>query len=240
MTKQLIIFSILIAFISCQKNEDENISDTISGNGDMEVNQFTIDGFYEVYAEDAYNLVFIQDSTWEIKVEAESNIMPYVETYTQNNTLIIENKDDIELETTKPITIEIHHRGLEKIAINGAANMVGNNVANHMHLSITGEANVMAEINCYELDVTISGVGVLNLSGEANESHITITGTGEIYADSLKMVKSWNTISGIGTEYLNVSNELHVDITGIGHVYYIGNPKVVSTITGMGSVERKP
>lgn len=233
----LIIIISLLLFSSCDFSDvgDEKIH----GNGKVQTNKYNIDGFFEITTNGAYNIIMIQDSTWDVIVEAESNILPLIELDKRENTLVIENSDGYEFDLTEPINVTVHHRGLDKVSLNGAGNITGDNTNSHINFFISGAGNITANIDCNELDVSVSGVGDLSFSGNTNESYITISGTANVFAQNLEIKKSWNTISGEGNEYLNVSEELHIDISGVGYVYYWGDPVVSSHITGVGNVVKK-
>lgn len=237
MKKIIPFFLSTIFLISCDFSDMSD--DKIQGNGVLEENTFIIDEFFNIDIDGAYNLVFIQDSTWQVLVEAESNILPLIDIYKNNNTLIVKNESGIEFDLNEPIVVEIHHQGINSLDFAGAGKISGKNYYSQIHYYLSGASEVNMELICSELDVTVSGTAVLTFSGEAIESYITIAGTGTVYAEELVVEKSWNTISGEGTEYLNVSEQLSADISGVGYIYYIGNPVLITKILGVGSVTKK-
>ncbi|MBI9068038.1 MAG: DUF2807 domain-containing protein [Salinivirgaceae bacterium] len=237
--KYLLVFIVpLFIFISCDFSDIND--EKVHGNGIVQTNEYTFDGFFEVCTNGAYNLILVQDSTWDVTVEAESNILPLIEIVKQGSSLVIENEEGYEFDLSEPINVTIHHRGLEKVVLNGAGKITGENINNHINFFMSGAGEIDAEIDCYELDISASGENEITLSGIASLAHITISGMGKVFAKDLEIEKSWNTILGLAYEHLNVSEELHVDISGEGYVYYYyHDPEIDQSISGVGVIEKK-
>lgn len=242
------LFSILVicsfVFASCSPEDEELLPNTITGNGEMESTNYFMDNFYQLEIEDQFFVTLVQDSTWKIELEGESNIIPYIDIFVRNSssqskTLVIKFNDEVELKPTENINVVVHHRGLERVSLMGAGGVYGYNNSNHIHYDLSGSGTFDVSVFCYALDITSNGVGEIHLAGESEEAYITISGLCDIYAEDLFVKRLWTTITGKAKEYLNVSEELHVDITGQGYVYYEGDPEVVSNITGIGTVQKR-
>lgn len=239
--KYLIFYLILIfGFISCNTDESIILPEKVVGNGEVETVFIQPDSFYELEVQDEFYITLVQDSSFNIELSAESNIIPHINIYNDGSRLIVKNNDNDEFIANEKIEITIHHIGLDEVFLCAAGSITGENSANHIKYTLSGSTNVNANINCYDFDLIISGACTLNLAGVAQQSYITISGTADIYAESLLFQKSYNTISGIGKLYLNVEKELHATIAGIGNIYYLGDPAIYSNITGQGIVQPKP
>jgi len=246
----------LVFLASCTISTD---SEKIHGNGDIQKQEISIDAFYEIEASGTFQLYFVQDSLWDIEIEAESNILSIIDVYKTGSKLIVEFEDGYSVEPNHPIKITIHHSGIEYAALNGAGGMslgyihsssmeallsgtgdiTGNIECSQIDFIISGNGNVVAEVNCYDLEASVSGVGNFTLKGVTTTGIYTISGVGDVHATDLESKKVWSTISGVGNGWFKVSDELRATISGTGNIYYTGSPVVTSEISGVGKIIRQ-
>lgn len=228
---------ITMAVTSC--TFEDFTDEEITGNGILEKGNYTVDEFSEIEVNGQYNLILIQDTTWEVQVEAESNLFEFIDVYKQGNILFVETEDGFLFDLNEDIIVKVHHAGLSSVSHSDEGDIKGFNEKEQMHLFLSGTNNVDVELYCSELDLSVSGDSELKLQGRADDAHITISKTAYLFAENLLIKNCWNTISGTGTEYINVSDNLHATISGTGQIYYLGNPLVYKNITGTGSVSKK-
>lgn len=246
---------VVLCFTACGVDNQTKIH----GNGILDSKEIQASSFSEVESSGQYNLFFLQDSTFDIRIEAESNIIPLIDVYVVNNKLTVENDDKYRFDLNEPIKIFIHHAGVVDIDYRGAGNidldemvvesnfknsisgtgdLKGSIEANNVDFSISGDGSIDASLNCYNVDASISGTGNINLRGNAQDGIFSISGVGNIRAYDLPLKNCYTKISGAGDNYFSVSNYLNVTISGVGNIYYKGNPDIDQQITGVGSVKK--
>jgi hypothetical protein len=87
-------------------------------------------------------------------------------------------------------------------------------------------------------DVSVTGAGKLNISGNKQESfNAVITSAGEIYAYNLEVNNCSLIITGAGSGFVWADKKLDVTISGAGTVTYKGHPSVSQIIAGVGVVK---
>lgn len=235
----------------------DGLSDVkIQGNGDVEQKQIIIESISEVETNGAYEIIFIQDTLWKVELEAESNILPLIEVYKVQNTLIIENKENYSFDLNQPILVKIHHGGLSSISFNGSGSVdlgyftgnsittilsgegsiTGNIESSQVDFILSGSGSVNAKIDCDDLEASVSGQGNFVFEGFASNAVYSISGVSMIDALKLEMNSVWVTISGVGDAHLKVSEELHVTLSGVGNIYYLGDPELDINISGTGKL----
>ncbi len=255
MKRFLICGLVLMMFASC---EFDSAREKIHGNGDVQQKEVSIEGFYQVESNGAFQVNFIQDTLWKIELVAESNILPLIDVYKAGSKLIIENKDGYDFDLNHDIIVTIHHSGVGDVALNGAGTLdlgdleydevttrlsgagsiTGSVIAPQVDFILSGAGSVSAKVDCNDLDASVSGQGNFNFEGMATHGIFTVSGVGNIQALNLVMDAAWCTISGVGDAYLKVSENLHATISGTGNIYYSGSPELDITISGAGKVSQ--
>ena len=85
-------------------------------------------------------------------------------------------------------------------------------------------AFTMSNIKARKLDVSCSGVGSINISGEANEAEYSCSGVGNIDAKNLKAREVKAHISGVGGIECYATDYIKGSVTGVGGLKYGGHP----------------
>ncbi|PLW94522.1 MAG: hypothetical protein C0591_12700 [Marinilabiliales bacterium] len=226
----------------------------INGNGQVTTEKRQLVSFNQVDNSGTFNVFVKQDSVFTATVEAESNLIPYVRTIINGNTLEIDTRENfrenypINVYVTTPTIqgIELSGSGYVKIdsvdadylqvILSGSGQMDGYAVTNSLVAKISGSVNINLESYTNTSDIKISGSGDINLTGESLSGSCTISGSGQINSYSFTQNECTAKISGSGNMFLNVVNYLDVTISGSGSIYYIGDPSINVSITGSGQL----
>jgi len=237
-TKQIhsliISFLLLIGFSSCM---DEIFLD---GNGHLETQNRSISGFDEVHSSGDFNITVMPGSEFSVVVKAESNLLPYIETYVSGRTLRIGTNGIHSLRQNLPIEVLITQPELKGLSLSGSGLLyTGSFNCDNIQISLSGSGDIDTEISADKVKATISGSGTIFLAGEALESEFRISGSGKIKAYDLVQDHCQTSISGSGDMYVNVSETLYAGISGSGKIFYINHPVVQYSISGSGQVVDK-
>ncbi len=228
--------------------------DRIEGNGDVVTEKRTVVPFNRVESNGSFNVLVVQDSLFDITVQAESNLVPYIRTRVHNNTLEIDSREI--LFNSEPIWIYVHLPNLYKIELNGSGMMDASNFictdlevelngsgdiycsadVQNIYAELDGSGNIELDLDADYLEARIDGSGDYYLEGSVFESDMDINGSGDIHAYNMVINRCFINIAGSGDAELYVTDLLDVKITGSGSVYYLGTPTVNTTITGSGKV----
>lgn len=177
--------------------------------------------FQSIISNGSVQVYIQQGNFYDISVRTDDNILQYLETIVENNTLTIEFRRGY---SVSPSMAEVYITmpSLRSIALNGSANVIG-------------QGNINADV----LDLIINGSGNISLSGFADYLRVGINGSGNIRTGNMNVRNADINITGSGNVEVSVSNDLNVTITGSGDVYYKGNPRLSLNIRGSGRVVRR-
>jgi hypothetical protein len=197
-------------------------------------------GFTGVSLRGVGKLLIEQGDNQGLRVEAEDNIIPYLETDLEGQMLVIGTKSGVRLRPTRPIIFRVTVREIDEIAVSGSGDAEGTGLrAGALSITVSGSGHVsLSGLEAVGLRVKISGSGNVEVSGKVERQTLTVSGSGEYRARDLASDGADVRISGSGSATIQVSDSLDAAISGSGSVRYAGNPTVQSTVTGSGSVRQ--
>jgi hypothetical protein len=228
------IFVLLIGLSSCM---DEIF---VNGNGQLQIQNRSISGFEAVSSSGDYHVSIVQGDQFSVEVQAESNLLPYIETNLSGKTLKIGTSGVHSIKEHFPIEVFITQPKLSRLNLSGSGFIKAESFVNdNFEIGISGSGEVNAQVIAKKIKANVSGSGSIMLTGESSESDFRISGSGKIKAYDLIQEYCQTSTSGSGDIYVNVSKALHAGISGSGNVFYIGYPSVNASISGSGQVVAK-
>jgi hypothetical protein len=212
----------------------------VKGNGNVKTEDRTEGAFTGVESRSNFS-TYVGIGPQSIKIEAEENLLPYIETYVENGILRIDTKDGFWLKTNRSVKIYITSPRLNKIHVSGTGDVEGTTKitdSSKIDLEITGNANMKLDVDAPEVISELSGNGDISLKGQTRDFNGKSTGNGHIRALDLQTENSKIEIYGNGTAEVSASVKLDVTIGGNGSVSYKGNAQPSTHITGNGSISK--
>ena len=253
--------ALVVSSLGCSVDFGDWGLQTVTGSGSVVTQTREVKGFSSVELGGWGNLLIEVGETESLRIEAEENLLEYIETEVQDGELVIRHRSRVLLRPTVAINYYLTVRELDTIRVSGAGNVdvpkmtasrfslqiTGAGVvdiegveAQRLDIDITGAGNVDVEVlNADYLDVDISGAGDLRIGeGEVREQEIGVSGGGNYNAKDLQSADAEVRLSGLGNAVVRSSDNLKVSISGAGSVQYVGDPSVEKTVSGVGKVER--
>jgi hypothetical protein len=212
----------------------------VRGSGDVVEVQRDVTSFSGVALRGIGHLYVEQGEAVEVTIEAEDNLVPYLETWVDGAKLVISTRERVHLRPTRPIVIRVTLVDLDRLEVSGSGDAEGDGlVVGDISFSVSGSGHVVfTDLEAEDVDARISGSGTIDLSGQARSQELNISGSGDYRAERFETEEADVRISGSGSAILNVSERLEAKISGSGSVRYTGSPSVESSVTGSGSVRR--
>lgn len=234
----MIVGALTLATLACSFTI--NLPDLEKGNGNVSEETRDISGFSEITFSGIGELTVTLGDEPALSIEAEENLLPYIETYTRGNTLVIEIEDGINIQPTEPVRFAITAVSLESVEVSGVGDVnLPDLEADRFDISISGVGDVeISSLTAERLTADMSGLGDLTIrDGEVDSQQVEISGGGKYTASNMQSAEAKITISGVGTATLRVEDFLDVSISGSGNVSYYGSPQVTSDISGIGDLD---
>jgi len=212
---------------------------TVRGTGDMTAETRELNSFSAVDLASIGNVIVEYGERESLRIEAEENLLPYLESEIEGGTLKLGHREGINILPTQGIFYYLTVRELDEVRVSGLGNidvprLEGTQV--EIRLSGAGDINV-EEVNTKKLDVLLSGLGNLTIdSGEVANSDIQLKGAGSYNAGNMASEVVTVDVSGMGSAAVWARDSLDATISGGGSVQYEGRPQVTQQITGLGEV----
>jgi len=212
----------------------------IVGSGNVASETRTIDTFHSVELRGWGNLYVTQDETLELRIEAEDNIIPLLQTHVTNGVLVIEQERFRCAIPKKPVNVYVTMDEVKKLSLSGSGKIIGQTkiTSDSLGVTVSGSGKIDLDVDSEQLKTTISGSGNAQLKGDATAHDVTISGSGNIQSYDLVTEKSKIVVSGSGKSEVSVSDELDIRITGSGNVNYKGDPVINTQISGSGNLKK--
>lgn len=212
------------------------------GSGNIVSEMREVEDFHAIEVDYPAQVFVTQGSAISVKVEADDNLLPGLQTRVRNGTLEIFYKTDGNewVKPTEIVKITIVVKDLDKVSFDGAGDLKLEGVESEkLHVSVSGAGNLdLKNIDVKELSVDLSGAGNVVASGEADEFKLDISGFGNFNGKDLHTKTANVDMSGAGSATVWVDDELDAEISGAGSVNYYGSPTVTKQVSGVGSVSR--
>ena len=232
---------LLLTTLACQVSFGGIGARTVRGSGDVVVVERPVSDFDNIELSGVGQMFIEVGNVESLRIEAEDNLMEYIETEVRGDTLNIDLKRGTNLRPTEPIRYYVTVVNLDGISVSGAGSIhIPDLKSSSFSVHISGAGNVDIEgLTANELDVEISGVGDLSIDGgKVDQQKVEISGTGNHNTREMESAEADIRLSGLGGATVWVTDQLSVDISGAGSVKYIGDASVDSHVSGLGSVKK--
>lgn len=216
MFKQItvLLFVLSLLFVSCQSKPTIRGSGTASSENRVAgfVNQIDVIGDFEID--------ITCGKTNSIKVEAEDNILPLIETKFEDEKLTISTKEEITALKIVKIIVTLH--SLSEIDSDGKSKIT------------------VHSIHSDELEISANEEGVIELDGKVDDLNINIDDEAKVLAKGLLAKNTNVNIYGDGMAEVHARKYFDASVKGKGVIDYWGDPEEIKiSASGGGSVNKK-
>ncbi|GGK82881.1 head GIN domain-containing protein [Rufibacter glacialis] len=228
-------FSFLLLLLALVGVAAQAQAQSVEGNGKMTTQTRSVGSFDKVRVSGGFEVELTQGAKEGLKLEAEENIMPLIESTVENGTLVIKTKPN-SIRNAKRLKAYITVRDLKALELAGGIKLTSTNTINGsaLKLDFAGGIDVTLALQVKSLDADMAGGTKVTLSGRAETVKLDLAGATELKALDLKTDYLSLDAAGASRAEVNVAKELSVDAAGIARVDYKGSPKVKHS--GMGRV----
>ncbi len=217
-----------------------NINTGESGNGNVVTEERSVtEDFNEVRGSAGLDVYLTQGDENKIVVEADENLLQYIETDIEGGKLHITTSENIGRSKAKKIYVTF--KELTNIEASSGADVTGNSVIKSENLTLKSSsgADLKVEVFAKELTAKSSSGADLEVSGKASSLKADASSGSEIDAKQL-LVINCNAEASSGAEVtVSVKEKLETHVSSGGNVNYYGNPvSVNSNKSNSGSVNK--
>ncbi len=236
----IILFFLLILSFSCEKKN------CLSSAGSSVSEERILPRFQYIDAYDNFQIYLQNDTVHKVLIETGEKLMPFIETYVQNDTLIIKDNNTCNFLKNYPKrTIYISVDTLKHIDINNAADLFTVDTFRVKSCSVRflgdiGSCDLSVDAYVFQLQIWYAS-GDFKIKGKAYSSYLSAEQTSFIYADSLQNTVCHAYNNSKGDIYAQSGRYFYYRLKDTGNIYYSGNPDtiIVQEHSGTGKLIKK-
>lgn len=213
----------------------------LAGSGEVVTEARDVRAFRRVSVSWVGQLEVVQSTDEGLEIEAEDNILPYIESVVVGDQLRIglATGAPVQITPRKPIIYRLRARELSEIELSGAVNATSEMLRSpSLVVALSGASKLALACDVDKLDVSLSGAGQAEMRGRADTQRVLLSGAGKYTAPALTSKSCHAEVSGAGAAEVSVADSLEVQVSGAGAVTYHGDPEIREHISGVGSVRR--
>jgi Putative auto-transporter adhesin, head GIN domain len=218
----------------------------LTGSGRVATETRTLPAFQGVALSGSMDLIVRQGGTQAVQVQADDNLMPYLETEVTGSgadaKLQVRWKRGVSIYNSSATRISVTVPKLTSLAASGSGDMTVEPFETpSLVVSVSGSSDTrLQKLVTAELQISISGSGDVDGAGSATRLRIDVAGSGDVKLRDMKSDDVKISIAGSGDASVHADKSLEVRIAGSGDVVYTGNAATVNAkVAGSGSVNKR-
>ena len=233
-------FIIAIGAASILSSCNLNINTGEDGNGNVVTQERNVsEDFNEVRGSAGLDVYLTQGDENKIIVEADENLLQYIETEIVDGKLHVTTTENIG--NSKSKKVHVTYKELVAVEASSGADVTGNSIIKSEYLSLQSSsgADLKVEVFAKDLIAKSSSGADLEVSGKASSLKADASSGSELDAKELLVINcNAEASSGAGVT-VNVKEKLETQVSSGGDINYYGNPiSVNSNESHSGSVNK--
>jgi hypothetical protein len=246
MRKRIIYIILGIAFmlsiLGCNLVTGSFIDETlVRGSGQVVNETRSISGVSSVALTMPGMLYIRLGNVEELRIEAEDNIIEYIQTDVRGGKLQIEKEPGVNLQINGPLNYYLTVTNLESIENTSSGDVETEEIlSDSFSIKLSSSGNLaMRSLESSSLRVELTSSGDVEIQGgEVQEQVVRLSSSGEYRARTLASARAEVNISSSGSATVQASERLSGSLSSSGNLYYVGNPTLEVRTSSSGKVEQ--
>lgn len=211
------------------------------GSGDVVERAFEVDDFVSIDVASAFeaSVVIDPDSTHQVIVEIDDNLIDEVDVDTDGDRLVVRIRSGARIDPTvmrvsvrAPVLTGIEASGASEVEADGA-------LTGDVEIRVSGASSLDASIDADEVTIDASGASEVDLTGRANELDLDASGASDVGLAELSIEEAAVDASGASRVSLRVTGRVTGEASGASSVEVRGGGQVSIGTSGASSVETR-
>lgn len=257
MKRYLPLFLIVLFFLpalACQAVNQQ----AVRGSGKIVTKTVDVSNFERVTLEASGDVYIQQGSTESLTIEADDNIMQWLDTRVTGDELILGMKPNGNLNPSQSVVYHLTVKDLSGIFLKGSGDFyiepveseslqvsvagsgdveIKGLTSDKLAIELTGSGNIiLKDVDVETVDTSLKGSGDITLVGKSSTQTLSVSGSGNYLAGDLETESTEINISGSADVTVWTKEQLFVDISGSGNIYFYGEPNTDQSGSGSGNL----
>lgn len=212
----------------------------LTGSGNLVTEEYDLDGFTEIDASSAFEVIVTRGDEFAVTLTADDNIMDRVEVDVRGERLVLGMRDLTIMLGQITLRAEVTLPELTAITLSGASRATFDefDVDGAFDAEASGASTISGAVNADSVRVDISGASKATLTGSARTLDALASGASTADLRDLIVEDARVEASGASTIRVHATSELDAQASGASTVRYSGDPSNVrEDSSGASNVE---
>lgn len=200
-----------------------------NGNGNIVTQERDVtEDFNQVKGSAGLTVYLTQGEENKIVVEADENLLQYIETDVENGKLRITTSEDIGHSKAKKVHVTF--KELNSVEASSGADVIGKSIikSENLYLKSSSGADMNLEVFSKDITAKTSSGADMTISGKASSLNADASSGSEINAKELLVLNCTAEASSGAEVTVNVKQRLETHASSGGDINYYGNPSAVN------------
>lgn len=222
-----IIITLFTALALSSCNFNMNFGENGNGNVVSQEREVTED-FDQVKGSAGLDVYLTQGGENKIVVEADENLLQYIETDVENGKLHLTTSRNIG--NSKALKVHVTFKDLNSVEASSGADIMGKSIIKSEYLSLKSSSGAGLNLEVFSKDLTAktSSGADMTLVGKASSLNATASSGSELDAKKLLVLNGKAKASSGAEVTVNVKQRLETHASSGGEINYYGNPVSVN------------
>ena len=232
MKRFLLLLSTVFTFASC---------DHTTGSGNIVTETRNTGSFDAISVGGSFDVEVKMGDAVSVVVEADDNIIKYIETKVSGNTLKIRTED---LHSYSDVHMKVYVTvlSLKAISASASAEVTGENIlksSDKLTFKASSSSNINAEVDAPEIETDANSSATITLSGRTKEHKSEASSSANVEAFRLLSENTIANVSSSANIEVHASVTLNAKASSSGSIEYKGAATVTKSENSSGSVSKK-
>jgi hypothetical protein len=212
-----------------------------TGSGNIVTETRNVGSFDAISVGGSFDVEVTTGDAFKVVVEADDNIIKYVETKVSGNTLKI-NTEDLHSYSDVHMKVYVTAPNITAISASASADVVAENTltsSGKLTFKASSSSSIKAEVNAPEIETDASSSATITLTGKTKTHKTEASSSAEIKTFGLLSENTTAHASSSANIEVHASVNLDAKASSSGSVDYKGAATVTKSESSSGSVEKK-
>lgn len=232
MKKLLIVTATILLLVSCRHT---------TGSGNIITETRNTESFDAISVGGSFDVEVKMGDTRSVQVEADDNIMEYIQTRVSGNTLKI-STENLHSYSNVHMKVYVTVTELKAISASASAEVKGENVLRNnekLVFKASSSSIIKAEVDAPEIVTDANSSATIEIRGRTKTHTSEVSSSAEIKAFNLLSENTTATASSSGSMEVHASVSLNAKASSSGDIEYKGGATVSKSENSSGSVEKR-